>query len=101
MVRLSSPAKLRPWSEFTAKMVMGVVPGLVNHSLRGIGQILGAAAVVDSSVLPVTPCDESHKVPLLFPRHSRQEKLEKDQGKQASRPEHTEKNGHTMKRGAD
>ena len=29
MVRVSSPAKLRPWSELTAKMVMGVVPGLV------------------------------------------------------------------------
>ena len=28
MVRVSSPAKLRPWSELTAKMVMGVVPGL-------------------------------------------------------------------------
>ena len=27
MVRVSSPAKLRPWSELTAKMVMGVVPG--------------------------------------------------------------------------
>ena len=29
MVRVSSPAKLRPWSKFTAKMVLGVVPGLV------------------------------------------------------------------------
>ena len=29
MVRVSSPVKLRPWSELTAKMVMGVVPGLV------------------------------------------------------------------------
>ena len=29
MVRASSPAKLRPWSELTAKMVMRVVPGLV------------------------------------------------------------------------
>ena len=29
MVRVSSPAKLRRWSELTAKMVMGVVPGLV------------------------------------------------------------------------
>ena len=29
MVRVSSLAKLRPWSELTAKMVMGVVPGLV------------------------------------------------------------------------
>ena len=28
MVRVSSPAKLRPWSELTAKMVMGVVPGI-------------------------------------------------------------------------
>ena len=35
MVRVSSPAKLRPWSELTAKMVMGVVPGLVrNFSLE-------------------------------------------------------------------
>ena len=32
MVRVSSPAKLRPWSELTAKMVMGVVPGLVIFS---------------------------------------------------------------------
>ena len=32
MVRVSSPAKLRPWSELTAKMVMGVVPGLVRES---------------------------------------------------------------------
>ena len=32
MVRVSSPAKLRPWSELTAKMVMGVVPGLVTLS---------------------------------------------------------------------
>ena len=29
MVRVSFPTKLRPWSELTAKMVMGVVPGLV------------------------------------------------------------------------
>ena len=29
MVRVSSLAKLRPWSELTAEMVMGVVPGLV------------------------------------------------------------------------
>ena len=29
MVRVSSPAKLRPWSELIAKMVMGVAPGLV------------------------------------------------------------------------
>ena len=33
MVRASSPAKLRPWSELTAKMVLGVVPGLVSFSL--------------------------------------------------------------------
>ena len=33
MVRVSSPAKLRPWSELTAKMVMGVVPGLVSPVL--------------------------------------------------------------------
>ena len=33
MVRVSSPAKLRPWSELIAEMVMGVVPGLV--SLEG------------------------------------------------------------------
>ena len=29
MVRVSSLAKLRPWSELTAKMAMGVVPRLV------------------------------------------------------------------------
>ena len=34
MVRVSSPAKLRPWSELTAKMVMGVVPGLVTYQER-------------------------------------------------------------------
>ena len=31
MVRVSSSAKLRPWSELTAKMMMGVVPGLVRY----------------------------------------------------------------------
>ena len=31
MVRVSSPAKLRPWSELTATMVIGVVPGLVTQ----------------------------------------------------------------------
>ena len=34
MVRVSSPAKLRPWSELTAKMVMGVVPGLAIGPLQ-------------------------------------------------------------------
>ena len=34
MVRVSSPAKLRPWSELTAKMVMGVVPGLVIYGFE-------------------------------------------------------------------
>ena len=34
MVRVSSPAKLRPWSELTAIMVMGVVPGLVINGLN-------------------------------------------------------------------
>ena len=33
MVRVSSLAKLRPWSGLTAKMAMGVVPGFV-HLLR-------------------------------------------------------------------
>ena len=33
MVRVSCLAKLRPWSELTAKMVMGVVPGLVIYRL--------------------------------------------------------------------
>ena len=37
MVRVSSPAKLRPWSELTAKMVMGVVPGLVKISGKSKG----------------------------------------------------------------
>ena len=31
MVLVSSLAKLRPWSELIAKMVMGVVPGLVKE----------------------------------------------------------------------
>ena len=34
MVRVSSPAKLRPWSELIAKMVMGVVPGLAILELK-------------------------------------------------------------------
>ena len=34
MVRVSSPAKLRPWSELTAKMVRGVVPGLVKAETK-------------------------------------------------------------------
>ena len=34
MVRVSSPAKLRPWSELSAKMVMGVVPGLLNIRIQ-------------------------------------------------------------------
>ena len=29
MVRVSSPGKLRPWSDLTAKMVMGVVSELL------------------------------------------------------------------------
>ena len=39
MVRVSSPAKLRPWSEVTAKMVMGVVPGLVKTGNRTVAQL--------------------------------------------------------------
>ena len=31
MDRVSSPARLRPWSELTAKMVMGVVPGALTR----------------------------------------------------------------------
>ena len=31
MVRVPPPAKLRPWSELTAKMVMGAVLGLVSN----------------------------------------------------------------------
>ena len=38
MVRVSSPAKLRPWSELTAKMVMGVVPGLVISGWTTLGR---------------------------------------------------------------
>ena len=34
MVRVSFPAKLRPWSELAAKLVMGVVPGLVSDGHR-------------------------------------------------------------------
>ena len=44
MVRVSSPAKLRPWSELTAKMVMGVVPGLVTfngYRLQILGNLSG------------------------------------------------------------
>ena len=32
MVQGSSPAKLRPWSKLTAKMVVGVVPALVSFT---------------------------------------------------------------------
>ena len=39
MVRVSSPAKLRPCSESTAKMVMGVVPGLVADKDLEIGRL--------------------------------------------------------------
>ena len=38
MVRVSSLAKLRPWSELTAKVVKGVVPGLVIFLLLLFGQ---------------------------------------------------------------
>ena len=34
MVRVSSPAKLRPWSELIAKLVMGVFPGLVKSKIQ-------------------------------------------------------------------
>ena len=44
MVRVSSSAKLRPWSELTAKMVMGAVPGLVN---KGCASDVRAVAKVD------------------------------------------------------
>ena len=37
MVRVSSPAKLRPWPELTAKMVMGVVPALVRKGFLLLG----------------------------------------------------------------
>ena len=58
MVRVSSPAKLRPWSELTAKMVMGVVPGLVTceQSQECAGQMgdrsveASVAACMDSLV---------------------------------------------------
>ena len=40
MVRVSSPAKLRPWSELIAKMVMGVVPGLVRKACPNSGRRL-------------------------------------------------------------
>ena len=40
MVRVSSPAKLRPWSELTAKMVMGVVPALVRQWLTQASRLV-------------------------------------------------------------
>ena len=51
MVRVSSPAKLRPWSELTAKMVMGVVPGLVkkgkdNHQKTRIFRLFRAPGIL-------------------------------------------------------
>ena len=39
MVRVSSAAKLRPWSELTAKMVMGVVPWLVTIASAKLGVV--------------------------------------------------------------
>ena len=44
MVRVSSPAKLRPWSELIAKMVMGVRrEGGVVHTCAGRPQWEGVA----------------------------------------------------------
>ena len=53
MARVSSPAKLRPWSELTARMVMGVVPGLVITTLfqqgvwKSFGDGIGCARNID------------------------------------------------------
>ena len=41
MVRVSSLAKPRPWSELTAKMVIGVVPGLVNVERLQVRMLTG------------------------------------------------------------
>ena len=49
MVRVSSPAKLRPWSELTAKMVMGVVPGFVTCTVSAA--LLFAHEVLHSGVV--------------------------------------------------
>ena len=40
MVRVSLSAKLRPWSELTAKMVMGVVPGLVSYTIAIVYRLM-------------------------------------------------------------
>ena len=45
----SSPAKLRPWFELTAKMVMGVVPGLVNCHLRGVSRVVWTSNTLSHS----------------------------------------------------
>ena len=57
MVRVSSPAKLRPWSEFTAKMVMGVVPVLVNRTFspRRIAQCVLPLGICDFPVEEIAP----------------------------------------------
>ena len=55
MVRVSSPAKLRPWSESTAKMVMGVVPGLVSKGKKGSQVDVGKSqSEMKSQIWPIT-----------------------------------------------
>ena len=51
MVRVSFSAKLRPWSELTAKMVMGVVPGLVKEVIS-VGNFL----VTDGNLNMIVSC---------------------------------------------
>ena len=54
MVRVSSPAKLRPWSELTAKMVMGVVPALVRCSAAPLRHLKNQIHPKSNSVLQAT-----------------------------------------------
>ena len=60
MVRASSPAKLRPWSKLTAKMVMGVVPGLVliseERTFKGLRRGKSFLLTVRSFLLKVGLC---------------------------------------------
>ena len=51
MVRVSSPAKLRPWSELIAKMVMGVVPGLVKQVINVSSAFVACFRVIEKDTL--------------------------------------------------
>ena len=65
MVQVASPAKLRPWSELIAKMVMGVVPGLVNNVTANCCNFRAATGV--SRYTPPTLTKKEPIAPVLPP----------------------------------